>query len=100
MFTPASLGSTYNSAVSAWAPHPACARLWMEYTLGEEGASIWAQGGATPTLWIWMVKTRRAPAAGIAAIGKSKVAPLKASADQSTKARAYLKTAWPDAVGA
>lgn len=99
MFTPASLGSTYNSAVSAWAPHPACARLWMEYTLGEEGAAVWAVGGATPTLWIWMVKTGRAPAAGLAAIGKSKVAPLKATSDQSTKARAYLKTAWADAVG-
>jgi putative spermidine/putrescine transport system substrate-binding protein len=72
----------------------------MEYTLGEEGAAIWASGGATPTLWIWMVKTGRAPAAGIAAIGKSKVAPLKATSDQSAKARAYLKTAWPDAVGA
>ena len=100
MFTPASLGSTYNSAISAWAPHPACARLWMEFTLGEEGAGIWAGGGATPTLWIWMVKTKRAPAAGLAAIGNSKVAPLKATSDQSTKARAYLKTAWPDAVGA
>ena len=99
MFTPASLGSTYNSAISAWAPHPACARLWMEYTLGETGAGIWASGGATPTLWIWMVKTKRAPAAGLAAIGSSKVAPLKATADQATKARAYLKTAWPDAVG-
>jgi putative spermidine/putrescine transport system substrate-binding protein len=100
MFTPASLGSTYNSAVSAWAPHPACARLWMEYTLGETGAGIWAVGGATPTLWIWMVKTGRAPAAGVAAIGKSKVAALKATSDQSTKAREYLKTAWADAVGA
>jgi len=100
MYTPAAVGSTYNSAISAWAPHPACARLWMEYTLGETGAGIWAVGGATPTLWIWMVKTKRAPAAGLAAIGNSKVAPLKASADQSTKARAYLKTAWADAVGA
>jgi putative spermidine/putrescine transport system substrate-binding protein len=99
MFTPASLGSTYNSAISAWAPHPACARLWMEYSLGEEGAGIWAVGGATPTLWIWMVKTKRAPAAGLAAIGNSKVSPLKATSDQSTKARAYLKTAWPAAVG-
>ena len=99
MFTPASLGSTYNSAISAWAPHPACARLWMEYTLGETGAGIWAGGGATPTLWIWMVKTGRAPAAGLAAIGNSKKEPLKATSDQSTKARVYLKTAWPAAVG-
>ena len=99
MFTPASVGSTYNSAISAWAPHPACARLWMEYSLGEEGAAVWSVGGATPTLWIWMLKTGRAPAAGVAAIGKSKVVAAKATADQSTKARAYLKTAWVAAVG-
>ena len=99
MFTPAAVGSTYNSAISAWAPHPACARLWMEYTLGEEGAAIWAGGGATPTLWPWMVKTGRAPAAGLAVIGSSKAQTPAATAAQSTKAREYLKTAWPAAVG-
>jgi putative spermidine/putrescine transport system substrate-binding protein len=99
MFTPAAVGSTYNSAVSTWAPHPACARLWMEYSLGETGAGIWAVGGATPTLWVWMLKTHRATAAGIATIGKSRVVAAKATADQSLKARAYLKTAWPAAVG-
>jgi putative spermidine/putrescine transport system substrate-binding protein len=98
-FTPASVGSTYNSAISAWAPHPACARLWMEFSLGETGAAIWAGGGATPTLWTWMLKTKRAPAAGIAVIGKSKVAAAAATAAQTTAARAYLKTAWPAAVG-
>lgn len=99
MYTPALVGSTYNMAISAWAPHPACARLWLEYTLGETGAKIFAIGGATPALWVWLVKTGRAPAEGIAAIGKSKVAATKATADQSTAARVYLKTAWPAAVG-
>lgn len=99
MFTPAAVGSTYNSAVSAWAPHPACARLWLEYTLGETGAKVFAIGGATPTLWVWLLKTKRAPAEGIASIGKSKVNAEKASAAQSAAARVYLKTAWPAAVG-
>ncbi|MEY3181777.1 MAG: hypothetical protein RL583_937, partial [Actinomycetota bacterium] len=99
MYTPASVGSTYNSAVSAWAPHPACARLWMEYTLSEEGANIWAGGGATPTLWVHMVKTKRASTAGIASIGKSKVSAEAATGAQTAAARAYLKTAWPAAVG-
>jgi putative spermidine/putrescine transport system substrate-binding protein len=71
----------------------------MEFTLSETGAGIWAVGGATPTLWNWMLKTKRAPAAGIAAIGKSKVAAAAATAAQVTKAREYLKTAWPAAVG-
>ena len=99
MYTPASVGSTYHMAVSAWAPHPACARLWMEYTLGETGAKVFAIGGATPTLWVWLVKTGRAPAEGIAAIGKSKISAEAASAAQTLAARAYLKTAWPAAVG-
>jgi putative spermidine/putrescine transport system substrate-binding protein len=99
-FTPASVGSTYNSAISAWAPHPACARLWMEYTLGETGANVFATGGATPTLWVWLVKTRRASAEGAASIGKSKVVAEAATAAQTAAARAYLKTAWPEAVGA
>jgi putative spermidine/putrescine transport system substrate-binding protein len=99
-FTPASVGSTYNSAISAWAPHPACARLWMEYTLGETGANVFATGGATPTLWVWLVKTRRASAEGAASIGKSKVVAEAATAAQTAAARAYLKTAWPEADGA
>jgi putative spermidine/putrescine transport system substrate-binding protein len=85
--------------VSAWAPHPACARLWMEYTLGETGATVWAKGGATPTLWIQLLKTKRASAEGKAAIGVSKVIAEKATSDQTAKARLYLKTAWPAAVG-
>ena len=99
MFTPASVGSTYNSAVSAWAPHPACARLWMEYSRGETGATIWATGGATPTLWVWLLKTGRANAAAKASIGTSKIVAEAATAAQTAAARAYLKTAWPAAVG-
>jgi len=99
LYTPASVGSTYNSAISAWAPNPACARLWMEYTLSEVGADIWAQGGATPTYWIHLVKTGRASAAGVASIGKSKVSAEAATPAQSAAARVYLKTAWPAAVG-
>ena len=98
-YTPASVGSTYNSAVSAWAPHPACARLWMEYSLGETGADFWATGGATPTLWAWMVKTKRAPADGVAVIGKVKTAAAAATPAQVASARTYLTTAWPAAVG-
>ena len=99
LYTPASVGSTYNSAVSTWAPNPACARLWLEYTLGENGANIWAIGGATPTLWVWLVKTRRAPAEGITVIGRSKISADAATSDQAKAAVVFLKTAWPAAVG-
>ncbi len=100
LFTPASVGSTYNSAVSVWAPNPACARLWMEYTLGEVGANVWALGGASPTLWQHLLKTGRASAAAKATIGNSKIKAEKPTAAQSAAALAYLKDAWPAAVGA
>lgn len=99
LYAPASVGSTYNSAISTWAPHPACARLWMEYTLGETGANTFALGGATPTLWVWLVKTRRAQADGIAVIGRSKISAEAASSAQAKAAVIFLKTAWPAAVG-
>ena len=99
MYTPASVGSTYNSAVSAWAPHPACARLWLEYTLGEAGANIWATGGATPTLWVRLVNIRRVSPEAVAIIGKSKISAEAATSDQAKAAVIFLKTAWPAAVG-
>ncbi len=99
LYTPAQLGGGYNSAVSAWAPHPACARLWLEFTLGESGAAIWAGGGATPRLWPWLNKVKRAPAAGIAVIGKSKIGAENPSAAQLAAATTYIKAEWSKAVG-
>jgi hypothetical protein len=46
-----------------------------------------------------MIKTKRASTAGIASIGKSKVSAEAATGAQTSAARAYLKTAWPAAVG-
>ncbi len=99
LFTPAAVGSTYNSAVSVWAPHPACARLWMEYTLGEIGANVWAGGGASPTLFQHLLRTGRASAAAKAQIGTSRIKADRATGPQSAAALAYLKTVWSAAVG-
>ena len=99
MFTPALLGGGYNTAISAWAPHPACARLWLEFALGEQGAAIWSVGGATPRLWAWLNKTRRAPAAGIAVIGKGKIGATNPSPAQLAAASTYIKAEWAKAVG-
>ena len=46
-----------------------------------------------------MVRTKRAPAAGIAVVGKNRISADEATPAQSLAARAYLKTAWPAAVG-
>ncbi len=100
IYTPASIGGAYTTAISAWAPNPACARLWLEYSLGEVGANFWATGGATPAVFQHLLKTGRASAAAKATIGTSRIKAEMAAAAQSAAARLYLKDAWPAAVGA
>ena len=99
LYTPALVGSTYNAAVSAWAPHPACARLWMEYIYTPFAQNVWAAAGASPILWPVLLKTNQASAAGKASVGSGRSFAASATAAQQLKARDILKTAWPAAVG-
>jgi putative spermidine/putrescine transport system substrate-binding protein len=41
-------GGYYSQAISAYAPHPAAARLWQEFLYSDEGQNIWLKGGARP----------------------------------------------------
>ncbi|MBI3242915.1 MAG: extracellular solute-binding protein [Chloroflexi bacterium] len=38
----------YVQAISAYAPHPAAARLWMEYLYSDEGQVLWLKGYCHP----------------------------------------------------
>jgi putative spermidine/putrescine transport system substrate-binding protein len=38
----------YVQAISAYAPHPAAARLWMEYLYSDEGQLLWLKGYCHP----------------------------------------------------
>lgn len=42
------LASVYVQAISAYAPHPNSARLWMEYLFSDEGQLLWMQGNCRP----------------------------------------------------
>ncbi len=42
------LAGPYVQAVSAYAPHPYAARLWMEFLYSDEGQLIWLEGYAHP----------------------------------------------------
>jgi putative spermidine/putrescine transport system substrate-binding protein len=41
-------GGVYVQAISAYAPHPNAAKLWMEYLYSDEGQIIWMQGYCHP----------------------------------------------------
>ncbi|MBC7876196.1 MAG: extracellular solute-binding protein [Anaerolineales bacterium] len=41
-------GGYYYQAISAYAPHPAAARLWEEFLYSDEGQAIWVEGYCAP----------------------------------------------------
>jgi len=49
-------GGYYYQGISAYAPHPAAARLWEEFLYSDEGSSIWITGYCAPSRLGDMVK--------------------------------------------
>jgi putative spermidine/putrescine transport system substrate-binding protein len=95
----ASVGAFYEAGISAWAPHPACARAWMEYLYSTAGQNAWAKGGASPVLWAKLLSTHLASAEAISVIGSTRTVPNSATLEQATTALTYLKANWAAAVG-
>jgi putative spermidine/putrescine transport system substrate-binding protein len=56
------LGGVYSQAISAYAPHPAAAKLWMEYLYSDEGQLVWLSGYGHPIRYNDMVKRGVVPA--------------------------------------
>lgn len=50
------LAGVYVQAISAYAPHPNAAKLWMEYVYSDEGQSLWLKGYCHPARFNAMVK--------------------------------------------
>ena len=95
----AEVGSFYNVAVSPWAPHPACGRLWMEYVLSPAAGNSWGKGGASPVLWPWMIKNKTASKDAIAVIGSGIGVAASSTAANDAAAKTYLEANWAAAVG-
>jgi putative spermidine/putrescine transport system substrate-binding protein len=94
-------GGFYYQAVSAYAPHPAAARLWEEYLYSDEGQSTWVKGYCAPAR-LADLKSRNVLSADLLAklpdpaLLASSIVP---SGDQLTKARALVKDQWDTVVG-
>jgi putative spermidine/putrescine transport system substrate-binding protein len=55
------IGGVYVQAISAYAPHPNAAKLWMEYLYSDEGQTIWLKGYGHPIRYNDMVKRNVVP---------------------------------------
>jgi putative spermidine/putrescine transport system substrate-binding protein len=101
VFTPSSaiLGDYYNQAINKQAPHPAAARLWMEYVYSDAGQNAWLRGLARPVRMAAMEKSGKIDSAAAAKLGPVNGKPTFLTDTQATKAKEYLASNWAQAIG-
>ena len=96
-----SWGGYYLQAISAYAPHPAAARLWQEFLYSDEGQTIWMTGYCAPARLADMLE-RGVVSADLQAklpdpaIIANAVVP---DGDQLSAARDLIKEQWDSVVG-
>jgi len=98
----ANIAGVYIQAISAYAPHPNAAKLWMEYLYSDEGQLGWLKGYCYPARYNDLVKRNVIPAE---LQEKLPDAELVAKAgfptiDQINNAKKVLNDNWDKVVGA
>jgi putative spermidine/putrescine transport system substrate-binding protein len=91
-------GGMYVQAISAYAPHPNAAKLWMEYLYSDEGQIAWMNGYCNGIRYDAMSAAGTIPADVQAKLPDSKGAVLP-TLDQITAANTTITTGWPTTVG-
>jgi putative spermidine/putrescine transport system substrate-binding protein len=96
------VAGVYVQAISAYAPHPNAAKLWMEYLYSDEGQLSWLKGYCHPIRFQDLVKNRKVPADLLA-----KLPPAEAYAkaifptlEQQDRAKQIITKQWDTVVGA
>jgi len=96
------VAGVYVQAISAFAPHPNAAKLWMEYVYSDEGQLAYLKGYCHPIRFASLVKDGKVPSDLM-----SKLPPAEAYAgavfptiDQQNASKATITTNWDKVVGA
>ena len=92
------LAGVYVQAVSAYAPHPAAARLWMEWLYSDEGQLLWMKGYCHP------IREADLRARGVIPADLSAKIPdvsgaVFPSLDQQNTAKKLITEGWDSVVG-
>ncbi|MFE3601049.1 ABC transporter substrate-binding protein [Streptomyces sp. NPDC059096] len=88
----------YSQAINKDAPHPAAARLWMEFLYSAEGQNLWLKGYARPVLLPTMTSDGTADKTFVAKLPEVGGVPSFPSAEELDKANATLAENWDKAV--
>jgi len=92
------LAGVYVQAISAYAPHPNAAKLWMEYLYSDEGQLGWASGFCYPIRFNSMVEAGTIPADMLAQLPSTEGAYFP-TIDEINAAKAVITEGWPTVVG-
>jgi putative spermidine/putrescine transport system substrate-binding protein len=96
------IGGGYVQAISAYAPHPNCAKVWMEILHSDEGQLAWLRGHASTVHEADMLARGVIPADVLAFLPDPSVlaAAVAPTVDQLTAASALIASGWMTTVGA
>lgn len=94
-----SLAGVYVQAISAYAPRPNAARLWMEFLYSDEGQLIWLKGYASPARLDAMKAAGAVPADLLAKLPQTSAPVAFPNAAQINAATEAIRAGWPTTVG-
>ncbi len=96
-----SIGGAYIQAISAYAPHPNCAKVWMEVIHSDPGQIAWIKGGASVVSQADMQTRAVIPADVLKMMPDPKIlaAAVAPTVDQLTAAKALITKGWLTTVG-
>ena len=89
----------YVQAISAYAPHPNAAKLWMEFLYSDEGQNTWLAGYCHPIRYLDLVANNAVPADQLAKLPDVEGAVFP-TLEQLTAATDLIKAQWSTVVGA
>src|SRR5258708_34252151 len=88
------IAGVYIQAISAYAPRPNAARLWMEYLYSDEGQLLWLKGYAKPIRFDDLQSRKVIPDDVMKKLPNSGISIGFPTIDQINKALADIKANW------
>ena len=96
------VAGVYVQAISAFAPHPNAAKLWMEYLYSDEGQLAWLKGYCHPIRFNDLVSSKKVPDELLKALppADNYAKAVFPTLDQQAAAKATITKQWDSVVGA
>lgn len=96
-----SIGGAYVQAISAYAPHPNCGKVWLEVEQSDQGQLAWIKGGASVVHEADMISRGAVPADVLKTLPDPKIlaAAVAPSVAQLTAAKTLITGGWLSTVG-